>query len=190
MARAPLPLVTALMLTALIGPAAAQGVASCLFEGWSAATDPMGGPVRARPDPAAPVVGRLPPPADSGVDRVAVAVTVTAYRDGWFRIGEASFSEEAGSAAGLVDVAGWVTAEAVTAQLAGRDLRAAPQVSAPLVGPLTGFRREGRLTVLQGPEGVEGRRLLACRGMWVEAATELGRGWVERVCARQLGPCE
>jgi hypothetical protein len=196
MARAPRP-PTAIRLAAILAalplaarPAAAQGVTACLFEGWSAVADPEGAPVRARPDPAAPVVGRLPPPADSGVDRVAVTVTVTAHRDGWFRIAEASFSEEAGDAAGPVDVAGWVPADAVKAQLAGRDLRAAPAPSAPLAGLLTGFRREGRLTVLYGPEGVGVRRLLACRGSWVEADTEVGRGWVERVCARQLGPCE
>src|SRR3954451_5332277 len=66
-----------------------EGTVECRFEGWSSDLDEKGQPVRAAPDAGATVVGRLPPPVGIGLDEVSVTVTVTGYRDDWFRIAEA-----------------------------------------------------------------------------------------------------
>ena len=68
-----------------------DGTVECRFEGWSNDLDEKGQPVRAAPDAGATVVGRLPPPVGIGLDEVSVTVSVTGYRDGWFRIDTALF---------------------------------------------------------------------------------------------------
>ena len=68
---------------------------TCSFRGWSSDPDPAGLPVRVNPDPSSPSLARLPPPKTIGVDEFAVIVNVTGYKDGWFRISEAAFPDEA-----------------------------------------------------------------------------------------------
>jgi hypothetical protein len=174
--------------------AAPQGTVECRFEGWSNDLDQGGQPVRAAPDAAAAVVGRLPPPVSVGLDEVSVTVTVTGYRDGWFRIGEAGYSDEVQGVPvprnRVVKAIGWVPARAVKALLAARELKAQPARDAATVAALSGLRRDaGGGQVGFAPDGVAVRRLIGCRGAWVEVETELGTGWVDKVCARQLGPC-
>src|SRR5215213_5559047 len=155
----------------------ADGTVECRFEGWSNDLDEKGQPVRAAPDAGATVVGRLPPPVGIGLDEVSVTVSVTGYRDGWFRIAEAGYSDEVQGVRvprnRVVKATGW-----------------APAREAATVAALSGFRSEsGGRRVGFGPDGIAVKRLLACRGSWVEVETELGSGWVEKVCARQLGAC-
>jgi SH3-like domain-containing protein len=168
-------------------------VISCAFEGWSNDLDETGLPVRAAPDRYATVIARLPPPVVLGLDEIAVVVSVTGYSDGWFRIDEAAFPTSArGTGAPRREVfrgSGWVPAPTIKAQLAARSLRARPDARAPQVAALSGRRQSGGSSFAFGPDGVGVRRLLACQGTWVEAETELGRGWVERVCAEQLETC-
>ncbi|HEX8165274.1 MAG TPA: hypothetical protein VF601_05735 [Beijerinckiaceae bacterium] len=186
-------------LLALGGEASAQGPRSdgtveCRFEGWSNDLDEKGQPVRAAPDRAAAVVGRLPPPVSVGLDEVSVTVTVTGWRDGWFRIAEAGYSDEVQGVPvprnRVVKATGWVPAGGVKALIAARELKAQPAREAATVAALQGFRSEpGGRRVGYGPDGVAVKRLLSCRGPWVEVETELGTGWVDKVCARQLGAC-
>jgi hypothetical protein len=150
--------------------------------------------VRAAPDPAASAVARLPPPVGVGLDEVSVTVTVTGYRDGWFRVSEAGYSDEVQGVPvprnRVVKATGWVPAGAVKALIAAKELKTEPAREAATVAALSGFRSEaGGRRVAFGPDGIAVKRLLSCRGSWVEVETELGRGWVEKVCARQLGAC-
>ena len=69
--------------------------------------------------------------------------------------------------------------------LAGVGADTPPRADAPVRASLSGRRGGFPLT----PDGVAVRRLLGCRGAWVEADTEFGIGWVDRVCGRQLEPC-
>ena len=183
------------------GPAAAQaprppteGTVECRFEGWSNDLDEKGQPVRAAPDAAATVVGRLPPPVGIGLDEVSVTVSVTGYRDGWFRIAEAGYSDEVQGVRvprnRVVKATGWVPAAGVKALIAAKELKQAPARESATVAALSGFRSEsGGRRVGFRPDGIAVKRLTACRGSWVELETELGTGWVEKVCARQLGAC-
>jgi hypothetical protein len=176
------------------GARAPDGTAECRFEGWSNDLDEKGQPVRAAPEPGATVVGRLPPPVSAGLDELSVTVTVTGYRDGWFRVSEAGYSDEVQGVRvprnRVVTATGWVPAGGVKALIAARELKAQPAREAPTVAALSGFRIEpGGGRVGYGPDQIAVKRLLSCRGSWVELETEFGRGWVEKVCARQLSAC-
>ena len=78
---------------------------------------------------------------------------------------------------------------AFRADLAARDvpvsLMVAPRRDAKRKASLVGKRGGFPIT----PDTIAVKRLLSCNGTWVEADTEFGIGWVERVCARQLGSC-
>ena len=108
----------------------ADGTVECRFEGWSNDLDEKGQPVRAAPDAGAIVVGRLPPPVGIGLDEVSVTVTVTGYRDGWFRIAEAGYSDEVQGVRvprnRVVKATGWVPAAGVKALIAAKELKQAP----------------------------------------------------------------
>lgn len=163
---------------------------SCLFEGFSVDPDPAGLPVRTEPRTDAPSYNRLPPPRVVGVDEIAVVVRVVGFRDGWFRIDSAWFPGESKPGGGAASAPayrgdGWVPVPTIKATLAGKALRTAPQADAPVRASLSGRRGGFPLT----PDGVAVRRLLGCRGAWVEVDTEFGIGWVDRVCGRQLEPC-
>ena len=153
-----------------------------------------GQPVRAAPNAAAEVVGRLPPPVRIGLDQLSVTVLVTGYRDGWFRTAEAAYSDEVQGVKvprnAVVKATGWLPANGIKALLGAKELRARPQRDAPVIAALTGLRPDpGGGQVGFGPDGVAVKRLISCRGSWVEVETELGAGWVEKVCARQLSAC-
>lgn len=164
-------------------------VVSCQFEGWSNDPDPGGLPVRTEPAPDSPPLGRLPPPRVIGVDELAVLVRVNGYRDGWFRIDTAFFPAEADQnnrqSATVFRGAGWVPSAMVKATLGSDALMVAPRREAKRKASLTGKRGGFPIT----PDTIAVKRLLSCNGTWVEADTEFGIGWVERVCARQLGSC-
>jgi hypothetical protein len=164
-------------------------VAGCQFEGWSNDPDPAGLPVRYEPQPDSASLGRLPPPRVIGLDELAVLVKVTGYRDGWFRIDSAFFPGEADAnyrpSAPAFRGTGWVPTAMVKATLGADALLVAPRRDARRKAALTGKRGGFPIT----PDTVAVKRLLSCSGTWVEVDTEFGIGWVERVCARQLGSC-
>ena len=176
------------------GVRAPEGTVECRFEGWSNDLDETGQPVRVAPDAGATVVGRLPPPVSAGLDELSVTVTVTGYRDGWFRVSEARYADEVQGVKvprnQVVKATGWVPAAGLKALIAARELKAQPSREAATIAALSGFRTEaGGARVGYGPDQIAVKRLLSCRGSWVEVETEFGRGWVEKVCARQLSAC-
>ena len=173
----------------ILGP-----MVACSFEGWSNDTDPGGLPVRANPDPYAPPIGRIPPRKVIGFDEIAPTLQVDGYQDGWFRISGASLPTEADpNHARMYAVfkgQGWVPSAMVKAALASSVLRTAPRADAPRKASLQGSRPDGqggsfRIT----PDMVAVKKLLSCKGNWVEVSTEFGPGWVDRVCGRQLTGC-
>lgn len=147
----------------------------------------------AAPQTGARSISRLPQPVSRGLDEFAVTVTVTGYSPGWFRIGEASFPPEAygpGTPKRVVfQGQGWVPAASLKAQLASRELKAAPQAGARTIAPLGGTQRMGSGSMAFGPDGVAVRRLISCSANWVEVETEFGTGWVARVCSEQMDIC-
>jgi hypothetical protein len=188
-----LPIMAA-ALVALTVAAAAQETVECRFQGWSNDLDEKGQPVRVAPSAAAEVIGRLPPPVNVGFDELSVTIVVTGYREGWFRIADAAYSDEVQGVRvprnAFVKATGWLPVGGVKALLAAKELKAQPAREAATVASLSGFRREvGGGQVGFGPDGIAVKRLLSCRGAWVEVETELGTGWVEKVCARQLSAC-
>jgi hypothetical protein len=174
------------------GSARAQGLTECLVEAYAHGA---GMEARAAPSLDAPVVARLPDPVTVGDQTVAVAFTVTGHVPGWFRIEEAAYTDEVASVAGgrrvPLDGPAWVPQDAVRTTPATLELRAAPGDDAPVAARLMGlYRMPGTTFVLFGPEGVGLRRIAACRGAWAELDTDMGRGWTDRVCARQRSACE
>lgn len=189
-ARASTPLLLALCL--LPSAALGQAPAACLVEAYGQG---RGIEARAAPSPEAPVVARLPDPVLVGDQEVAVSFTVTGHVPGWFRIEEAGFSDEVPFLAEgrhvPLDGPAWVPEEAVRTTIAGVTLRAKPDEAAPESARLQGLQRmPGAVFVLFGPEGVGMSRVAACRGTWIEAQTDMGRGWTQAVCSRQRSPCE
>jgi hypothetical protein len=178
-----------LSMNRILGP-----MVPCTFEGWSNDPDPAGLPVRANPDPYAAPIGRIPPRKVIGLDEVAPTVQVDGYQDGWFRISGASLPVEADpNHARMYSVfrgQGWVPSVMVKTALAAPVLRTAPRADAPRKANLQGSRPDGqggsfRIT----PDMVAVKKLLSCKGSWVEVDTEFGPGWVDRVCGRQLTGC-
>jgi hypothetical protein len=167
--------------------------AICQFEGWSNETGEAGLPVRLTPEATGQVIFNLPPPVTRGLDEFAVTVEVVGWRPGWFKIESAAFPPHAygpGTPKRSVFMGqGWVPSIAINAQLAGPALKATPTNGSRTIATLKGERTVGDAVVQMSPESVAVRQLLACRGTWVHVDTELGRGWVARVCAEQLGPC-
>lgn len=172
---------------------APEAAVACRFEAWAHEVGENGLPVLAAPQDGARSISRLPQPVSRGLDEFAVNVTVTGYSPGWFRIAEASFPPEAygpGTPKRVVfQGQGWVPASALKAQLASRELKAAPQQGARTIAPLGGTQRMGSGSMEFGPDGVAVRRLIACRANWVEVETEFGTGWVARVCGEQMDIC-
>lgn len=173
----------------ILGP-----MVACSFEGWSNDPDPAGLPVRANPDPYAPSIGRIPPRKVIGLDEIAPTVQVDGYQDGWFRISGASLPTEADPNHTRMYTVfrgqGWVPSVMVKTALAATVLRTAPRANAARRASLQGSRPDG-----QGgsfpitPDMVAVKKLLSCKGNWVEVDTELGPGWVDKVCGRQLTGC-
>lgn len=182
-----------LLALCLASPAAlAQAPAACLVEAYGQG---RGIEARASPSPDAPVLVRLPDPVQVGDQEVAVSFTVTGHVPGWFRIEEAGFSDEVPFLAEgrrvPLDGPAWIAEEAVRTTIAGVTLRAEPDEAAPEAARLQGLQRmPGAVFVLFGPEGVGLARLSGCRGTWIEAETDMGRGWTQAVCSRQRSPCE
>jgi hypothetical protein len=175
-------------------PVVPHPVVECRFEGWANDRDNRGQPVRSAPDPSAPVIGRLPPPVNVGLDELSVTVLVTGYHNGWFRVQEAGYADEVQGVPvprrPVLDATGWVPVDGIKSALASTALKAQPARDAATVAALSGFRRDpAGGQVGYGPDGVAVQRLISCRGSWVEVATELGTGWADRVCARQLTAC-
>jgi SH3-like domain-containing protein len=171
-----------------------SGVTACRFEGWSNDAGDAGQSVRAEPNEAATVIGRLPPPVTAGLDELSMTVAVTGYRDGWFRVEEAGYAPEVQGVTvprrPVLKATGWVPVSGVKALVASSELKARPDRGAPVVASLQGVRRDGAGgQVGFTPDQIAVRRLIACAGSWVELETEFGTGWVERVCARQLSAC-
>jgi hypothetical protein len=182
----------ALLLLLSASPALAQPVTDCLVEAYAGRPGIV---VRAAPFPDAPALLRLPDPLVVGDGVVGVSLTVTGFAPGWFRIEEAGFSDEVGFVDGPrrvpLDGPGWVPAQALRTTIAAIELRAAPREDAPVSARLMGIQRQpGPAFTLFGPEGVGLDRLAGCRGAWLEVETPLGRGWTDRVCARQRSGCE
>lgn len=168
-------------------------VAACQFEGWSNETGEMGLPVRLTPEVEAIVISRLPPPVSRGLDEFAVTVSVVGWRPGWFKIDSAAFPPHAyGPGTPRREVftgQGWVPSMAIKTQLAGAALKETPESNSRTIAALSGERVVGDSAFRFSPDTVAVREVLGCRGTWVHVDTELGRGWVARACAEQLGPC-
>jgi hypothetical protein len=182
----------AIVLLALLPEGA--DAASCTLQAWSTAEDPGGFPIRARPDEAAVVVGRLPPP-DPGAGEnppYRAVMTVTGSSGGWFRITAAEFPDYGyGDETPRVVFRGqgWVPGEILGFRPQTPTVHAAPDASAPVVDR----PRD------DPAEGLRIRRAISCTGEWFEVdALIVGldrpderpvRGFVRDICANEADIC-
>ena len=160
---------------------------SCAFEGWVTDEDPRGLNVRAGPSVKARIVGTLPPPAldpDLGM-KVHSGVKVLESRNGWFRIGDPSWSRNLG---GNPDgPKGWIYGRYLDFALQTDMAFAEPDPDSPVVA--TAWRDE------HGIRQIGYRHPSECQGEWVRLLVK-GHdgheklGWVRGTCAIEETTCD
>jgi hypothetical protein len=166
-----------------------SGMSACALSGYTADPDPAGTNVRAAPRRDAPIVGKLPPPADDA-EQQAPEFDIVGSRDGWFLMRNARQSGDKRRLKAIFSGSGWVAGNLVRFTINDPHLRAAPQDDAPELLHLSGERDEGAW----GPDSVEILHAHGCSGRFAEVTVKTpdgktGRGWVTRICSNQLTTC-
>ena len=163
------------------------GVTACKFSALVKDIEPGGPPIRDAPRLDGREVGRLP--AQGGE---LPEIQVIGLKDGWFLIEGAADPGR-----------GWVEDKFVTTHLYRDTLKKAPTNDSPDVSHLYGTRSNG---FPYQPYDLEVQHVLGCSGPWLEVeihqpgATTLSgkpaaavdgtaRGWTDRSCTEQHGPC-
>lgn len=174
------------------------GTEPCSISAWSIDTDPAGLNMRAGPNSAARVVGKLPPPwkpanPDVDVEAYRTQFRVVGYRNGWFLIrdisapgiayGEPYPRNRPAAPRGQ----GWVSARFVGGALANGGLTEGVLRQAPSPRAASQVVRRQEDTPISTGDPAD--RLLACSGPW--GLVEIGgrRGWWRGICANQVTNC-
>lgn len=153
---------------------------SCNISGWGSAPRTV---VRAAPAPGAKVLAVLPHrPAQEGgqdINGSFPEFRITAARDGWFRIDQASYGDygDPTPRRPLYSGKGWVRGDQIGGQLYSGRLHVAPSQ-----------RARSRPYGME-PDSVSIRRLINCRGNWARIEADIGTGWVQGLCGNQVTTC-
>jgi hypothetical protein len=170
----------AMAFLALTGAAAPQPrTYVCMASGWAKGI----ADVRAQPSPRARLLARLAPrPAvqnGEDVNGTLPEFEIRGARNGWFLIAGASYGDYGDPAPRrpLYAGQGWVHGDRIGGQVFPGGLHVAPSERAR-------SRPYGKET-----DAVEVRRLLDCRGQWLQVETDVGTGWVHGLCGNQVTTC-
>lgn len=180
-----------------------SGIMPCQLRGWAASDSSMGAAVRAAPDDAAVIVGRLAPPRWSSVteaasiDGIRAEFDITGYRDGWFRI-------ENATPPGVVygdpppegypptySGAGWIRVTEVRANYANTQMPVPRLLQYPHVDAAD-FEPGDDARSYSGDLDGDGTlmRLHACSGNWaLTTSRDSQRGWWRGTCSNQVTNC-
>lgn len=179
------------------------GVEPCRLRAWSIDTSRKGLPVRAAPSATAKVVGTLAPPRDtpeSGQgedDSWHVEFEITGYKDGWFRIRNASppgapyDDPPPRSYPKTYRGAGWIPADKAggayaNTQMPVMRLHQAPSVDARDIPPGDDAADPSGNLPIDGTL----ERLYACSANWALTKSRDGkRGWWRGICSNQVTNC-
>ena len=181
----------------------ASGNAVCRIRGWATSEASSGTAVRKAPSDDAPIAGRLAPPhvSDdtdaSSIDGWRAEFEITGYRDGWFRIANATAPGAAYDDPPPEDFprtysgSGWVRATEVAAAYANTgmpvpQLLQYPNVDAqPLPPGEAAAGYDGDLAI-----DTPVMRLHACSANWALTTSRDGqRGWWRGTCSDQATNC-
>jgi hypothetical protein len=164
----------------------------CDFRGWSKDRDPAGLNVRAAPRRDATVIGRLPPPREDGGEMLAVEFRVVGGDGPWLQIENAGYGDYGNGAKRVFSGRGWIAAGLVDVTPQGEKVHITPKDDAKIVD-------EARPIADGGSEFLFLRRILGCRGKWIEMEGEFRverdapgrpvRGWVTDLCGNQVTNC-
>ncbi|OBZ95525.1 hypothetical protein ADU59_08900 [Pararhizobium polonicum] len=161
----------------------------CAIGGWSTATSADGLPVRGGPSTDALIVGRLPPfvPYEGGLHfGRGPEFEILEADNGWFRIANVGVPKiEDGDVVETVplDVAGWISGEAIFFVIQSTKGFAEPDNRSPVVFTADDW---------YGPR--DWLRVADCSGEWVEIAygkpEQEKRAWFRGVCPIQETTCD
>ena len=181
-------LLAAPALAAEIAPPAVR----CDFGAWSKDPDPAGLNVRAAPRRDAPVIGRLPAPRTVDGERLAVEFRVVGGDGPWLMIENADHPDYGNPAKRVFSGRGWVAAGLVDVVPMDEKVRIGPTSDAGIVD-------EPRAVADGTYDFLVVRRILSCRGRWIEMEGEFrvtkdrpgraARGWVTDLCGNQVTTC-
>lgn len=184
-----------LALVLAAGPAPANdagtdGISQCEAGAWTTDTDPAGLNIRSGPGTGYPIIGTIPPPMELSNGTFASEVSITGSKDGWFRIGWASFfNYDTDEDILHFEGEGWVSGRHLAFAVEARELRGGPSVDSPVTFDFS----EGRSEEESDPYFFEIERLLGCEGHWVEMEGmfhgEPARGWAADICPSQVTTC-
>lgn len=181
----------------------AHGIMPCQIRGWALNEGSSGTAVRKNPADTAPIAGWLAPlfvsldTDESAINGFRVEFDITGYKDGWFRIANASApgarygAEVPRSHPRTYAGTGWVHVTDVTGaygetQMPVRQLLEYPHVDARALSPgINSSDDSGNLSI-------DGTlvRLHACSANWALTTSRDGqRGWWRGVCSNQVTNC-
>ena len=162
-------------------------VTACKFGALVKEGEPGGPAARDTPRPDGRELGRLPATRSRDSNDVELSeIQVIGFKDGWFLIDGAAHAEPYPSL--LYTGRGWVEGKFVTTNLFRDTLKKSPSHESPEVAYLRGTGSDG---IPYQPYGLEMGRVLGCSGPWLEVEIHQPnvRGWTDRSCTEQHGPC-
>lgn len=169
-----------------------EGATPCDISAWTRDADGEGVPVHDGPSADSAIIARLPSPIDVADYAFAPEVSITASRDGWFRIDGAELINYVWTdkSETVFSGTGWVAGARLGLGLNDGELHEGPSAGSPVVAVIAGVT-DG---VAYGPDSVTVERLHACRGGWVDVEgttpdDEPVRGWSVGTCSNQVTTC-
>ncbi len=160
----------------------------CDISAWTLDADRKGVPVHDGPAAHSAIIARLPSPIDVADYTFAPEVSITASRDGWFRIDGAELINYVWTEKSETVFAGtgWVSGARLGLGLNDANLYEGPSTGSTVVAVIAG--------VAYGPDSVTVERLHACRGGWVDVEGTTPddkpvRGWSAGTCSNQVTTC-
>lgn len=184
------------------------GVTPCDMAGYSIDIDPKGANVRAEPNRAARILGKLAPPQkasnrddaypNDGLWRTAFSIV--GFRDGWFLIEKAQHpfddpetirmvGRRSTSGVKTYRGRGWIAAALVGGQYSNRGQLPSGALYAE---PRPDAARLSAKNALGAEVGADGgpKKVLACEGDWVKVESHDGvTGWWNSLCSQQVTNC-
>jgi hypothetical protein len=160
----------------------------CDFQAYSDDSDPAGTNVRSGPGTSYGIVGVLKPESVEDTYSFTPEFQVTAFDNGWFQIGDASYGDYEGEGEKpALKGPGWVSAKLVEFEIEDPNMREAPSLDAKVTLKM-------EFDTAWGLDRVRLQTIHACEGGFLDVtmintAGDTKRGWVTDLCGNQATTC-